>query len=75
MKALKIMFQRVGEIDLIRNLESKNRECENSEVGNTRQIESDKRAEAAREQIETMFVLRYLTYICILVRRITYKKA
>ena len=36
MKALKIVFQRVGEIDLIKNLESKNRECENSEVGNTR---------------------------------------
>lgn len=35
------------------------------------EIESEINGQRLLEQIETMFVLRYLTCICILVRRIT----
>lgn len=63
------MFQRVrirkSSIDLIKNFVKIEMDRVDTE------IESEINGQRLLEQIETMFVLRYLTCICILVRRIT----
>lgn len=63
------MFQKVrirkSSIDLIKNFVKIEMDIVDTE------IESEINGQRLLEQIETMFVLRYLTCICILVRRIT----
>lgn len=63
------MFQKVrirkSSIDLIKNFVKIEMDRVDTE------IESEINGQRLLEQIETMFVLRYLTCICILVRRIT----
>lgn len=63
------MFQKIrirkSSIDLIKNFVKIEMDRVDTE------IESEINGQRLLEQIETMFVLRYLTCICILVRRIT----